>query len=143
MKVYVTGPDNGDPGIDSVGFTLAQAGLEAHVRDLDMTPEEIYEEIMACEVIFLLWAGPDDEYPEYATELGIAIALGRPVYAARYLCSASNRFLDMPGVRTFDNAPQALEALLADHRSEDDDVELEGLGSGADPEDGADPGDVF
>jgi len=138
--VYLTGPSTED--LDSLHFVLDQQGIGVVVRRPETSPEEAYEALMACDAVLLIHGGPKEELTELAAELGIAITLGRLVYAVRNIYGMPSRFLAMPGVRTFPEAAEALEALLADMPKEEvPDVELEGLGSG-DPEAGGDTGDV-
>lgn len=146
MIVYVTGPHSED--LEAIGATLSLSGVDAHLITPEMTCQEIYDEILGCDAVLLVHAGHKEEVVEISTELGIAIALGKPVYAVRSIYGMTSRFLGMEGVRIFKGADQALEAVLADLGETDEQRETgvhelgELGGLGRDPDGGGDPGDV-
>lgn len=147
MIVYVTGPDTNSE-LEAVGATLSLSGIDAHLMGDDMTVQEIYDEILGSDAVFMLFAGHESERVELAVELGIAIALGKPVYAvasSKYVI-VPRRFMAMEGVRIFKSADEALEAALADLETADEQERETGIrelgelgGLGRDTGDGGDP----
>lgn len=146
--IWVTGPDSNSE-LEAIGATLSLEGVDAHLLTDNMTPLEIYDAILACDGVMMVFGGHESERLELATELGIAVALGKPVYvtmAPSY--RVPMRFMGMEGVRIFKGADEALEALLADLGETDGQRETgirelgELGGLGTDPSDGGDPGSV-
>lgn len=115
MNVYVTGR-NALPGPEETGIALSQEGIDVRVFSPDMSLQEIYDEVLSCDAVLIIWAGLDEDYPDLAAELGMAIALGKTVYVAKYSFSADCVFLVMPGVRCFFNVEKAIQALVEDSK---------------------------
>lgn len=143
MIVYVTGPHSED--LEAIGATLSMEGVDAHLITPEMTCQEIYDAILGSDAVLLVHAGTKEELVEISTELGIAIALGKAVYAVRSIYGMPSRFLGMEGVRIFKGADQALEAVLADLGETDEHLEARSVhgsepmvGLGTDPGDGSD-----
>lgn len=137
MIVYTTGPNHDD--LEAVGAGLSLSGVGVHAFTPEMTCQEIYDAILGSDAVFLDYSGTKEELVELCTELGIAIALGKPVYAVKKPNGPWTRFLSMEGVRVFRQADQALEAVLADLGETDEELEREtslhelgGLGTGGD-----------
>jgi len=113
--------------------------------DSNTTPQEAYNSLLAADMVLMLYGGSSD----LPTELGIAIALGKAIYVAKETSGCDpNPFLDVDGVRRFDSVVEALEALLADERGDEDEQrekgvyelrELGGLGTEAGGDSGSDP----
>lgn len=140
--IYVTGPD--EDKLEAVADSLIVSGVDdIHQLKKGMTIQDIYNEVLGADAIYMIWGGHRDQLMELSTELGFAIALGKTVYLVQANYLELNRFCNMDGVRIFKKADDALEALLADLGESDEQSSIRGLGEldglGTDPSSGGDP----
>ena len=129
-RVYFSGPaiENLEPIIID---TMGLRGVEVQSPAPGGTAQESYEGIMDCDSVLMVYRGSAEETIEMSIELGIAIALGKPVYVAiatPFARRTTNRFLHMEGVRIFSTTVEAMDAVLADLPGEGNDMGLEGYG---------------
>jgi hypothetical protein len=140
--IYVTGPD--EDKLEAVAESLTISGLdEIHQLKKGMSIQDIYNEVLAADAIYMIWGGHGFQLMELSTELGFAIALGKAVYLVQSKYLEPNRFFNMAGVRIFEKADDALEALLNDLGESDEQSSVRGLGEldglGTDSSAGGDP----
>jgi hypothetical protein len=143
--IWVTGPD--EKKLEAISEFLTFNEVEHKALTVGMGIQDIYDSVLESDAVLMFFEGHHSTVIELATELGFALALGKPVYAIKSShYSLDSRFLKMPGVRIFQKTDEAMDAIVEDFADEQQQTGIHGLGEldglGTDPEGGGDPGAV-
>ena len=140
QNVYLTGGSQDD--LEAMASVIEMEGHVAAVKTLDFSNEEIYSHILDSDAVVILYGADGEQISDLGTELGIALAMGKVVYAYAPKHAVTNRFLSMGGVRKFLSMDDTLEAVLEDLKEDEDVHDGAVSDAGAGLTLGDDPGDA-